>query len=87
LRGRVWLTAGQMAWEGHAGDLLVVPEARVTLQAVQDSAVLLTVSMARRLVIPDARPAAHRSGGSARTNRAALAVSEAQRIGDRREIG
>jgi hypothetical protein len=44
LRGRVRRTAGQVAWEGHAGDLLVVPEARVTLQAAEDSAVLLTVS-------------------------------------------
>jgi hypothetical protein len=56
---------------------LIVPEARVALQAVEHSAVLLTVSKAPGLVIPDARPATHRSGGSARTNRAALAVSEA----------
>jgi quercetin dioxygenase-like cupin family protein len=46
LRGRVRLTAGQVAWEGRAGDLLVVPEARHALQAVEDSAVLLTVSKA-----------------------------------------
>jgi quercetin dioxygenase-like cupin family protein len=46
LRGRVRLTAGQLAWEGRAGDLLVVPEARHALQAVEDSAVLLTVSKA-----------------------------------------
>jgi quercetin dioxygenase-like cupin family protein len=46
LRGRVRLTAGPVAWEGRAGDLLVVPEARHALQAVEDSAVLLTVSKA-----------------------------------------
>ena len=47
LRGRVRLTTGQAAaWEGRAGDLLVVPEARHALQAVEDSAVLLTVSKA-----------------------------------------
>ena len=46
LRGRVRLTAGQLAWEGRAGDLLVVPEVRHALQAVEDSAVLLTVSKA-----------------------------------------
>jgi quercetin dioxygenase-like cupin family protein len=46
LRGRVRLTAGQVAWEGRAGDLLVVPETRHALQALEDSAVLLTVSKA-----------------------------------------
>ena len=45
LRGRVRLTAGQVAWEGRAGDLLVVPQVRHALQAVEASVVLLTVSM------------------------------------------
>jgi quercetin dioxygenase-like cupin family protein len=44
LRGRVRLTAGQVAWEGRTGDLLIVPDARHALQAIEDSAVLLTVS-------------------------------------------
>ena len=44
LRGRVRLTAGQVVWEGRTGDLLVVPDARHALQAIEDSAVLLTVS-------------------------------------------
>jgi len=44
LRGRVRLSAGQVAWEGRTGDLLVVPDARHALQAIEDSAILLTVS-------------------------------------------
>ena len=44
LRGRVRLTAGQVAWEGRTGDLLVVPDARHALAATEDSAILLTVS-------------------------------------------
>lgn len=46
LRGRVKLTAGTVAWEGRTGDLLVVPSAPHALHAVEDSAVLLTVSKA-----------------------------------------
>jgi quercetin dioxygenase-like cupin family protein len=46
LRGRVRLTAGKVAWDGRAGDLLVVPDARHALRAVQDAVVLLTVSKA-----------------------------------------
>jgi quercetin dioxygenase-like cupin family protein len=46
LRGRVRLTAGEVAWEGRGGDLLIVPDARHALQAVEDSAILLTVSKA-----------------------------------------
>ena len=44
LRGRIRLTAGQVAWEGRTGDLLVVPDARHALAAIEDSAILLTVS-------------------------------------------
>jgi len=44
LRGRVRLTAGQVAWDGRTGDLLVVPDARHALEATEDSAILLTVS-------------------------------------------
>src|SRR5690348_4771421 len=36
LRGRVRLTAGEVTWEGRAGDLLIVPDARHALQADQD---------------------------------------------------
>jgi quercetin dioxygenase-like cupin family protein len=44
LRGRVRLTAGEAAWEGRRGDLLIVPDVRHALEAPEDSAVLLTVS-------------------------------------------
>lgn len=43
LRGRVRLHACGTSWDGRAGDLLVVPEARHSLDALQDSAVILTV--------------------------------------------
>ncbi|HEY5357264.1 MAG TPA: cupin domain-containing protein [Streptosporangiaceae bacterium] len=48
LRGRVRLTAGEVTWEGRSGDLLVVPNSRHALEALEDSAVLLTVSKAAR---------------------------------------
>jgi quercetin dioxygenase-like cupin family protein len=44
LRGRVRLTAGEVAWEGRSGDLLIVPGTRHALAAFEDSAILLTVS-------------------------------------------
>jgi quercetin dioxygenase-like cupin family protein len=43
LWGRVRLSAGDVCWEGSPGDLLIVPAARHTLDALEDSAVLLTV--------------------------------------------
>jgi quercetin dioxygenase-like cupin family protein len=44
LHGRVRLGAGETSWEGRRGDLLIVPHARHDLQALDDSAVLLTVA-------------------------------------------
>jgi quercetin dioxygenase-like cupin family protein len=46
LHGRVRLTAGQTAWDGRSGDLLIVPDARHALAAIEESAILLTVSKA-----------------------------------------
>ncbi len=46
LSGRVRLTAGSNAWDGRAGDLLVVPDSRHALAAIEDSAILLTVTKA-----------------------------------------
>ncbi len=43
LSGCVRLTADSSAWEGEAGDLLVVPDARHGLQAIENSVILLTV--------------------------------------------
>jgi quercetin dioxygenase-like cupin family protein len=47
LHGRVRLTAGDVSWEGSPGDLLIVPAARHSLDALEDSAVLLTVAKRR----------------------------------------
>ena len=44
LFGRVRLSTGEVSWEGSPGDLLTVPAARHTLDALEDSAVLLTVA-------------------------------------------
>ena len=45
LRGRVRLQGNGDGWEGSPGDLLIVPEARHSLDALEDSVVLLTVAM------------------------------------------
>ena len=43
LHGRVRLGAGDNRWDGSPGDLIVVPDARHDLEALEDSVVLLTV--------------------------------------------
>jgi quercetin dioxygenase-like cupin family protein len=44
LHGRVRLTTESDAWEGQAGDYVVIPPERHALFAVEDSVVLLTVA-------------------------------------------
>jgi quercetin dioxygenase-like cupin family protein len=44
LAGRVRLAAGSTSWDGRAGDLLEVPDAPHSLEALEDSAVLFTVA-------------------------------------------
>lgn len=42
LSGRVQVTAGQLVWDGAAGDLIIIPNERHALLALADAAVLLT---------------------------------------------
>lgn len=44
LQGRVRLHSGGNVWDGSPGDLLAVPTARHSLEAIDDSVVLLTVA-------------------------------------------
>jgi len=44
LSGRVSLNAGGNTWNGSPGDLLIVPDSMHSLEAHEDSVVLLTVA-------------------------------------------
>jgi quercetin dioxygenase-like cupin family protein len=44
LRGRVRLSSGDASWDGRTGDLIIAPEARHSVEAIEDSAILLTVA-------------------------------------------
>jgi len=46
LHGRVTLVAGANRWNGSPGDLITIPDMRHSLEAVEDSVVLLTVGKA-----------------------------------------
>ena len=47
LHGRITLVAGDDRWNGSPGDLLFIPDSRHAVEAVEDSAVLLTVGKRR----------------------------------------
>jgi quercetin dioxygenase-like cupin family protein len=44
LLGRVRLLSGDDTWDGSPGDLILIPDARHSLEAIEGSAVLLTVA-------------------------------------------
>ncbi|MCF6521511.1 cupin domain-containing protein [Streptomyces sp. JJ36] len=44
LHGRVRLVCGDVSWEGRRGDLIAVPPERHSVEALEDSAFLLTVA-------------------------------------------
>ncbi|MBC7631434.1 cupin domain-containing protein [Aeromicrobium sp.] len=53
LHGRVTLVCGEVRWNGSPGDLLIIPDARHALEAVEDSVVLLSVA---KTITPAASP-------------------------------
>jgi quercetin dioxygenase-like cupin family protein len=44
LAGRVRVIAGEQEWDGEAGDYLVIPPARHSVEALDDAALILTVA-------------------------------------------
>lgn len=53
LEGRVVLTSGKASWSGWRGDLMTLPAGRNSLEAVEDTVILLTVA---KLIAPTQRP-------------------------------
>ncbi|MEO6606303.1 MAG: cupin domain-containing protein [Aeromicrobium sp.] len=44
IQGRVTLVAGADRWNGSSGDLMFIPDSRHSLEAIEDSVVLLTMA-------------------------------------------
>lgn len=44
IKGRIRLLAGDHIWEARTGDLLILPQVRHSLEAIEDSIMLLTVA-------------------------------------------
>jgi quercetin dioxygenase-like cupin family protein len=44
LRGRIRLVSGGDSWEGMSGDLIAVPQARHSMEALEDAVIVLTVA-------------------------------------------
>jgi quercetin dioxygenase-like cupin family protein len=47
VQGNVRVTASERSWSGPAGHLIIVPDRRHSLEALEDSVVLLTTAMPR----------------------------------------
>jgi quercetin dioxygenase-like cupin family protein len=47
LSGRIMLKAGESSWSGWVGDLLIVPDAPHSVEALEDAVILLTVAKLR----------------------------------------
>jgi len=47
LDGRVLLKSGDVSWNGSPGDLMIIPDGRHSVEAVEDSVILLTVVKSR----------------------------------------
>lgn len=44
MSGRVRLDAGEVSWEARTGNLLVIPDGRHSLEALEDSTLLITIA-------------------------------------------
>jgi quercetin dioxygenase-like cupin family protein len=57
LSGRVRLSSGDLSWEARTGDMIFVPDARHSVEALVDSTFLLTVAkVGGRVQEPEAGP-------------------------------